>query len=82
LNVFASETNDMCAQAETYEVEIVQCGTRLRHEEPYQVPYVLSHWTCVPRSGRVDRRKGEQSPVDSDYVEIVSSQISWKENST
>jgi hypothetical protein len=81
-NALASETSDMCAQAEAYDVETLQCGTCLRHEEPYQVPYVLSHWTCVPRSGSVDQRSGEPSPVDTDYVEIASIQISWKENST
>jgi hypothetical protein len=66
----------MCAQAEAYEVEILQCGTCLRHEELYQFRYVRSNLTCVLRSGRVDRRKGEQSPVDTDYVEIAFTQIS------
>jgi len=50
-NAFASETSDMCAQAEAYEVEILQFGFSLRREEIYQLRYVLSRCTCVQRSG-------------------------------
>jgi hypothetical protein len=39
----ASETSDMSAQAVAYEVEILQSGTCLRHEELYQFRYVRSH---------------------------------------
>jgi len=79
---FASETSDMPAQAVAYNVEILQSGSHLRHEEIYQFRYVRSHYTCVRRSVSVVRNSGEHSPIDPDDVVIASSQISWKENST
>jgi len=71
----------MSAQAVAYDVEILQFGTCLPHEEIYQFRNERSHQTRVQRSGYVVRRSGEHSPVDTDDVVIASSQISWKENS-
>jgi hypothetical protein len=72
----------MSAQTVAYEVEILQSGTCLPHEEIYHFRYVLSRWTRVLRSSYVIRSSGEHSPVDTDDVVIASSQISWKESST
>jgi len=82
IGVLASETSDMCAQAEANNVDILQSGCSLRHEEIYQFRYVRSHYTCVRHREWVVRRRGERSPIDSDDVDIACSQISWKENST
>jgi hypothetical protein len=71
----------MSAQAVANEVEILQSGTCLPHEEIYQFRNVPSHYTRVLRSGYVVGRSGEHSPIDTDDVVITSSQISWKENS-
>jgi len=68
----------MSAQTVAYEVEILQSGTCLHHEEIYQFRYVLSRCTCVLRSSHVVRSSGEHSPIDTDDVVIASSQISWK----
>jgi len=80
-NAFTSETSDLSAQAVAYNVEILQFGTCLRHEELYQFRYVSSRWRCVQHSGYVVRFCGEQWPVDTDDVVIASSKIRWKEYS-
>jgi len=59
-NAFTSETSDLSAQAVAYNVEILQFGTCLRHEELYQFRYVSSRWRCVQHSGYVVRFCGEQ----------------------
>jgi hypothetical protein len=41
----------MTAQAVANDVEILQFGTCLRHEEIYEFRNVRSHYTCVLRSG-------------------------------
>lgn len=71
----ACETRDLTAQAVAYDVDILQPGARLCHEELHQLRYQFSCQNSVPSSSDVVGGWTQDGPVHADDVVISLCQV-------